>query len=138
MQIDHSKLAFEISHIILASGDWGRFKQSLNNIIEERVNKEVKDNFDSFHKCFDKFQKRIESLLQEKDPSLLISITKELDNLKIGVNEFKTIEKGIDKKLKKLVDSSSLYEDVYKMRDEMKAFKKDFESFSEKMKKLFK
>ncbi len=59
-------------------------------------------------------------------------------------NEIKEILKKQNKKIElmeskieNVFTSSSICEDVYKMRDEFKDFKKQFESFNNKLKKVF-
>ena len=54
--------------------------------------------------------------------------------------KLKKIEKNseeVEKKLKTLVNSQCLYEDVYKMRDEFKEIQKFMESFKKKIKTAF-
>lgn len=45
--------------------------------------------------------------------------------------------KSIEEKLKKVISSDALYEDVYKMRDEMTTLKKEVAKFTDKLKKVF-
>ena len=137
MQIDHGQQARDAARVIVNTREWVEFTGRL----EESLKSYVKDLHDEDVKCTNRkalgYQKKIETLLAEKDPNLLKSIDDDLKLLKKTLSDFASAEKAIEKKLKKLVDSSSLCEDVYGMRDEMKAFKKVFEAYSFKMKKVF-
>ena len=45
--------------------------------------------------------------------------------------------KEMNEKLNKIVQSNSIYEDVYKLRDEFKEIQKFMEGFQKKLKKVF-
>lgn len=75
-------------------------------------------------------QKQINDFIKNEYPELnkdLIIITKKLKQQSILVDE----------KLKTTVKSDTLYEDVYKMRDEFKEIQKFMESFKKKIQKAF-
>ena len=137
MQIDHRQIAHDVARILVNTREWveftGRLEESLKSYVKELHEEDVKR---TNRKALE-YQKKIETLLAEKDPNLLKSIDDDFKVLKKTLSDFANAEKAIEKKLKKLVDSSSLCEDVYRMRDEMKAFKKEFEAYSLKMKKVF-
>lgn len=59
------------------------------------------------------------------------------NNLKILAEKLKKDSEKVDDRLKKIVQSDSLCEDVYKMRDEMKEIKTFLEGFKKKVKKAF-
>jgi len=62
--------------------------------------------------------------IKEMTPDLLVNYVDTYKQLTFMINEFDKTIKTIEKKSKKLFESSSLTEDVYKMRDEMKALRK--------------
>jgi hypothetical protein len=79
----------------------------------------------------------INNFLNENYPDLtpkLSLMTKELEKM---VTKYKNFLDSIEKQAKPLTKAVTLYEDIYKLRDEFSEFKKEFESYNKKMKKVF-
>lgn len=66
----------------------------------------------------------IQEVLNSQRPEILVDFNIIYQELTLMMNEFKKTVLDIEKKTKKLFESSTLTEDVYKMRDEMKVIKK--------------
>lgn len=79
----------------------------------------------------------------------IINVTKQINNflakdfpdidgrLKILAEKLEKNAQKVEEKLKKVVDSQSLYEDVYKLRDEFKTIQTFIDGFQKKIKKAF-
>jgi len=93
---------------------------------------------------------RIQNEFYEKErKDYIINVTKQINEflakdypdidgrLREMVERLERNSLNMEAKLKKVVDSQSLYEDVYKMRDEFKEIQKFMESFKKKIKKAF-
>lgn len=85
----------------------------------------------------EEFKSEICKFLQKDYPDIssgLIELSKKIDK---KIKSYDEKDKKIDLKLKTIVSSSSLCEDVYKMRDEFKEMKCFMDGFSKKLKKVF-
>lgn len=71
----------------------------------------------------------VDEYLKDKDPELLCSFNDIYGELTDMMNGFQKSIAGVEKKLKKMADSQSLYEDVYKLRDEVKEVNKFLDKF---------
>lgn len=85
----------------------------------------------------DEFKEEIKRFLKKDYPDISSSMFKFKDEIEVRLRKMQVKEKLIDEKLKKVIISSSLCEDVYKMRDEFKQMKSFMEGFSKKLKKAF-
>ncbi len=86
---------------------------------------------DDFYKLIT--QKIIEDVyekIKENDPSILINFEECYKETTLLINSMKDDFNSLSKKMKKIIDSSSLYDDVYKMRDEIIEIKKMLEKLS--------
>ena len=80
---------------------------------------------------------QVNEFLKKEYPDLNRSLTlKQKEFEKLILKHEKNVEMMANK-LNKVIKSDSLYEDVYKMRDEFKEMKKFMDSFSKKIKKAF-
>ncbi len=66
----------------------------------------------------------MQEVLNSQRPEILIDFNIIYKELTMMMNEFRKTVNEVEKKTKKLFESSTLTEDVYKMRDEMKVIKK--------------
>lgn len=86
---------------------------------------------DDFYKLItNKIIEDIYEKLKNNDPGILINFEEVYKETTILLNTMKEEFHSLGKKLKKVVDSTSLYEDVYKMRDEMIEIKKMLEKIN--------
>ena len=135
-----------------AISDWmlkqyPEFDTSLTNKIQEitRLQNEFKMVINEFRndtknvkqKETHEFLGHIDSFLKKEYPDIsskLTEIAKTLDNRTktMGIKD-----KEMNEKLNKIVQSNSIYEDVYKLRDEFKEIQKFMEGFQKKLKKVF-
>lgn len=104
----------------------GHQQEKLNDLIRSYESK-LKINEENFVK---KITDQINDFLSKEYPD----IDNKLSNL---VKKLEKNEKLMEEKLKTVVKSDSLYEDVYKMRDDFKEMKKFMDGFSKKIKKAF-
>lgn len=137
MQIDHSKLAFQMLHIFFESGEWATFKEAVVLRIKESLLIEVQKSLKKYEEKQQSEIKELKKLITDKDPGLLKDYSKIHEEICKRSEEFDKKIKLIDTKLKKLVESSTLCEDVYGLRDEMKELKKLVSAFETKIKKVF-
>lgn len=84
------------------------------------------------------FKDEINKFLSKEHPGVASRLFNLSDNLEKLAKRLQKNDENVEKKLKKITDSQSLCEDVYKMRDEMKTMQKEWNTFSEKLKKVFK
>lgn len=97
----------------------------------ENTIKDFVENIKNLESNFiDKSQKQINDHIKNEYPEL----NKDLSSLskKLKIQAEKT-----DAKLKETIKSDTLYEDVYKLRDEFKEIQKFMESFKKKIQKAF-
>lgn len=98
-------------------------------------------NFD-FHsissQIFEDVKHQIEQNLREMKPDLLVNFVDTYKQITSMMKEFEKTIKYIENKTKKLFESSSLAEDVFKMRDEMKVLKKKLDKLNSGLKGLSK
>ena len=73
---------------------------------------------------------KVESHLKTLTPDLLVNFNTVYQELTRMMKDFQKTINEIEKKTKKLFESSSLTEDVYKMRDEMKNIKKKLDKLN--------
>lgn len=77
---------------------------------------------------------KIDSHIKNNSPDLLVNFNMLYQDLTHTLKAQQVVISNIEKKAKKVFDSSSLAEDVYKLRDEMKAIKKKLDKFNKAMK----
>lgn len=86
---------------------------------------------------FKKYQEQLDKYMMKQYPDL----SNRLNSLALLLDEkIKSIDKickNLKDREKKVVTSETLYEDVYKMRDEMKSVMNFMETFQKKIKKVF-
>lgn len=80
---------------------------------------------------------QINEFLKKDYPDVSRSLCLSAKELEKAIKVHDQNSEKIRKKLDTVIKSDSLYEDVYKMRDEFKEIKKFIESFSKKIKKAF-
>jgi len=110
--------------------------RALTDLVNKRFDKLICDStFDE--KIMKKYQARLDEYMMKQYPDL----SNRLNSLSLKLDEKeKNIEKSIKeimKREKNIVKSESIYEDVYKLRDEFKEIKKFVDEFQKKMKKVF-
>jgi|GEM_PF-1899542 len=79
---------------------------------------------------------KIEENIQQINPELLVNFTHLYQHIENLIREHDDTIKSIEKKSKKIFESSSLAEDVYKLRDEVNKMKEATKYFA-KIKKAF-
>ena len=110
-----------------------KLKQVQNN--HEKLELMIKEHQNKLQRQRDDFvqtaTRQLNQFLEKEYPEIdrkLMETAKKLE----------TQSKKMEEKLKIVVKSNAIYEDVYKMRDEMVNMKKQVESFTDKLKKVFK
>lgn len=101
------------------------FHKHKQNIIDEKEN--TKDYIIS----------QINDYIKKVYPDMCDRVKNATESLEKTVTKHERNVKLIEEKLKKIVNSDALYEDVYKMRDEMKVLSKSVDDFTKKFKKVF-
>lgn len=110
--------------------------RALTDLVNKRFDKLINDTvFDE--KIMKKYQVRLDEYMMKQYPDL----SNRLNSLSLKLDDHeKSIEKSLKdmmKREKNLIKSESIYEDVYKLRDEFKEIKKFVDEFQKKMKKVF-
>ena len=110
--------------------------RALNELVDRKFNKLISDStFDE--KIMGKYQARLDEYMMKQYPDL----SNRLNSLSLKLDEReKSLEKSIKSmatREKNVVKSESVYEDVYKLRDEFRETKKFVDEFQKKMKKVF-
>lgn len=81
------------------------------------------DESNELKEFFDKITKGITTQIykniQKNNPEMLEDISESYKEMTLLVRHTEELFISMEKKLKKLINSPSLYEDVYKMRDEL-------------------
>jgi septation ring formation regulator EzrA len=125
---------------MVMNNPFDRHKDPLNHDIFERFFTHmdiVKKRKEFVQGVYEDVMKQIENRLKEMTPDLLTNFNMLYQELTQNMNEFQKTINVIEKKSKKVFESSTLCEDVYKMRDEMKAMKKKLDKFNSGIKKAF-
>jgi hypothetical protein len=110
--------------------------RALTDLVNIRFDKLISDSlFDE--KIMNKYQARLDEYMMKKYPDL----SNRLNSLSLKLDEKEKILENSIKNMttreKAIVKSESIYEDVYKLRDEFKEIKKFLDEFKKKMKKVF-
>jgi hypothetical protein len=79
----------------------------------------------------------INKYLKETHPMLDTNLTLVAEDLKKFADKLSKNGAAVEKKLEKVIQNSSIYEDVYKIRDEMKEVSKFIGGFKKKISKAF-
>lgn len=106
------------------------------DLVDKRMTKHLND-LEFNDKITKKYQERLDQYMIEQYPDLSNRLNSLALNLDDRSKQLEKKLKDISSREKQLVISESLYEDVYKMRDEFKEMKKFLEDFQKKMKKVF-
>lgn len=80
---------------------------------------------------------QINEFLKKDYPDISNSLSRSAKELEKAVKRHEENTVKIKKKLDEVVKSESVYEDVYKLRDEFKIIQKFFDGFQKKIKKAF-
>jgi hypothetical protein len=108
----------------------------VKDLVDTRMRKFINDiEFDS--KIIKKYHERLDQYMMKQYPDLSNRLNSLALNLDSTCKNVEKKLKDISCREKKVVTSETLYEDVYKMRDEFKELKKTIEDFQKKMKKVF-
>lgn len=114
----------------------------------ERLNFNIMKSFLESHK-FSQFQKelteklayeieqKIHENLKTCTPELLVNFTQVYRDLSLNFKEINKMMKDIEKKSKKIFQSSSLTEEVFKIRDDVKEITKKLDRLTNGIKKIF-
>jgi hypothetical protein len=110
--------------------------RALTDLVNKRFDKLISDTvFDD--KIMKKYQARLDEYMMKQYPDL----SNRLNSLALKLDDHeKSLEKSLKdvmKREKNLIKSESVYEDIYKLRDEFKEIKKFVDEFQKKMKKVF-
>lgn len=80
----------------------------------------INDPLSEFAKCIkDQILQEIVKNIERNDVDLLANFQMAYKEITLMTNEIQKTFGAFEKKMKKIIDSPSLYEDVYKMRDEL-------------------
>lgn len=83
------------------------------------------------------FKTEIKRFLAEDYPDMSGKLSQIAEKLEHTLKKHDKNYEKIEKNIEKIIDSGSLYEDVYKMRDDMKILQKSVDGFTKKLKKVF-
>ena len=148
--IDKEKITYEIKQAIqkwmaLQYPDFGenfsgtlkevKHQVGLNRKTAEDLIKYFEGEKNNHISCI---KKEINEFLSEEHPGIFSKLKTLQLNLESLMKKFLEKEKVINEKFKKIVESSSLCEDVYRMRDELKETKKSVDVLAYKLKNVFK
>lgn len=84
------------------------------------------------------FKDQINAFLDEEHPGVASKLYRLSEDLIKLQKKLIKNDEGLQDKLNTISKSQTLYQDVYQMRDEMKVLKKEWENFSDKLRKIFK
>ena len=73
--------------------------------------------------CYEKIWKDIQDNIKKANPDLLTNFNLLHKEISIEFDTYKKEFNKMDRKVKKCVDSTTLYQDVYKIKDELKKLK---------------
>lgn len=131
--------------VVEAIDKWMTEKYPLfDSTLERKINQ-----LDVYQDRIDTQIREHKSIIENEKQDFIIHVTKQINEflekdypdidgrLKILLQKLEKNSQKVDEKLKKIISSESLYQDVYKMRDEFNEMKKFMESFSKKIKKAF-
>jgi|HubBroStandDraft_2_1064218.scaffolds.fasta_scaffold00031_4 predicted nuclease with TOPRIM domain len=122
---------------MVLNNPFDRAKDPVNHDIFERffshidIVKKRREFADSVHK---EVLEKLEKNIKEMTPELLCSYNSVYQELTTMIKDFDKQIKSTEKKTKKLFESSTLTEDIYKMRDEMKVIKKKLDKLNSGLK----
>src|SRR5580692_6656949 len=122
---------------MVLNNPFDRAKDPVNHDIFERffshidIVKKRREFADSVHK---EGLEKLEKNIKEMTPELLCSYNSVYQELTTMIKDFDKQIKSTEKKTKKLFESSTLTEDIYKMRDEMKVIKKKLDKLNSGLK----
>jgi hypothetical protein len=114
----------------------------------ERINHHIFESFcakldigkfreEFFQKLFLETKIEIDKYIKENNPDLLTNFNLLYQEFSVMTKDFQKTILTIEKKLKKLIESSSLCEDVLYVRDELKVVKKKLDKLNSGIKKVF-
>ncbi len=83
------------------------------------------------------FKDELNKFLSLEYPGTASRLTNLAGDLEAQSKKMKELEKDIRNRIKIVIQSDSLCQDVYKMRDDVKILKEEWENLSKKLKKLF-
>jgi len=106
------------------------FQKFLDSIDFEKLKIEICEH------VYKELINKIDNHIRDKNPELLTNFNTLYQNLTIEMKSFQTTIAHIEKKSKKLFESSSLCEDVYSLRDEVKVLKKKMDKFNNAIRKM--
>lgn len=98
---------------------------------EETINKLMMSNLQVV-------RKEVNDFISKDHPGAFSELNTLKCDIQGMVKRFNEREPLIEKKLKKVFESDSLCEDVYRMKDDLKEVKKELEAYTRKLKNLFK
>jgi len=98
---------------------------------EETINKLMMSNLQIV-------RKEVNDFISKDHPGAFSDLNTLKCDIQGMVKKFNEREPAIEKKLKKVFESDSLCEDVYRMKDDVKEVKKELELLTRKLKNLFK
>jgi len=121
--------------------------KQINNEIKPLIliQNQIKQSFDSLDSHLEKIKEKhanyiigkIENFLSETYPDISNILAKSIIDIGKTIEKYEKNQEKLQEKLQSMVKSETLFEDVYKLRDEFKEIKKFYEGFSKKIKKAF-
>lgn len=105
--------------------------------LDEKLSKQ-EDLYEKWHEdSRDRMISEINQFIQFTYPDFSDNLKKTALEIEKNATKNQKVLDEIEKKIKKLFESSSLCEDVYKMRDDLKDCKTKMDAITTKMKKIF-
>ncbi len=117
-----------------------RLSEDAIRAIRELVHSTMKlsiNNMDLDEKVLKKYQEQLDTYMMKQYPDLNNRVSQLALDLKDKINKLEDAAKNLKLREKTVVKSDSIYEDVYKLRDEFKEINKFVDEFHKKMKKVF-
>lgn len=109
-------------------------QKQVENECKSTINKMLAEK-DSLLKYF---KEEINKFLSQEYPGVSSRLSNLAGDLEVMAKKLNQKDEEIGKKLKKVISSDSAYQDIFKIRDEMKVLQKEWEVLSKKLKSLFK
>lgn len=124
----------ELSNLIGKADDLKEIQLQCKRLLAEYKEMIAKEK--QFHMV--EIKKEINEFLSKEHPGVFSKLQVLQMDLAALIKKAGQTEKEVNKSLSKIIDSTTLCSDVYRMRDEMKNLRETVDTFTLKMKNLFK
>lgn len=105
-------------------------KESLNRLVDAMTKSDTLE--EAIAAITDKIIEEVYKRIRKNTPELMMDISESYKETTRLIHHIQETFLPLERKLKKIVDSPSLYQDVYKMRDELLEIKKLLEKMEKK------